>query len=79
LSYQVLEQWANLGIGAAVLPKSKLTSKADLSLAIIDKAGQPVAIEFEAVWSNRDPSAAHLANFAKHLREVVPKLIEGLV
>ena len=79
LSYQVLEQWANLGIGAAVLPKSKVTPKADLTLAIIDKAGHPVAVEFEAVWLNRDPSATHLVAFAKHLRQVVPTLADGLV
>lgn len=79
LSYQVLEQWANLGIGAAVLPKSKVTPNADYTLSVIDKAGQPATIEFEAVWLNLDMSATHLLAFAKHLRKVVPTLTGGLV
>jgi DNA-binding transcriptional LysR family regulator len=79
LSYQVLEQWANLGIGSAVLPKSKLTPKNDVALSITDKAGLPVTIEFAAAWLNRDPSATHLVAFSKHLRKVVPALVEGLV
>jgi LysR family transcriptional regulator, hydrogen peroxide-inducible genes activator len=79
LSYQVLEQWANLGIGAAVLPRSKVSPQADLALPIVAKAGRPAAIEFEAVWLNRDSGATHLAALAKHLRKVVPALISGLV
>lgn len=79
LSYQVLEQWANLGIGAAVLPKSKVTHGADHTFAIIDKAGRPAAIEFEAVWLNPDAGIAHLLAFARHLRKDVPALIDGLV
>lgn len=79
LSYQVLEQWANLGIGAAVLPKSKVTPKADYPLAIIDKSGRPAAIGFEAVWLDRHAGAPHVLAFARHLRKVVPALINGLV
>lgn len=79
LSYQVLEQWANLGIGAAVLPKSKVTPGADYTLAIIDKSGRPAAIEFEAFWQTPESGAAHLLAFARHLRKVVPALIAGLV
>lgn len=79
LSYQVLEQWAKLGIGSAVLPKSKVSPKADLAIPIIDKAGRPATIAFEAVWTDQDSTTPHLAAFAKHLRDVVPALIDGLV
>jgi len=78
LSYQVLEQWANLGIGAAVLPKSKVTPEADYTLSIIDKAGRLAAIEFEAIWLNPSAGTAHFLAFAKHLRRVVPTLLNGL-
>jgi LysR family transcriptional regulator, hydrogen peroxide-inducible genes activator len=78
LSYQVLEQWADLGIGSAVLPKSKVTSKADHALSITDKAGCPVTIEYEAVWLQGTAPAKHLAAFTKHLRKVVPTLVDGL-
>ena len=79
LSYQVLEQWADLGIGAAVLPKSKVTGKAEQTLSITDKKGRLVFIEFEAVWSPRDSTATHLSAFAAHLRRIVPSLVKGLV
>jgi len=78
LSYQVLEQWAQLGIGAAILPKSKLGAEAALSFEIIDKDGRVAAIEFEAAWASAEPSAAPLAGFAEHLRETVPALVAGL-
>lgn len=79
MSYQVLEQWASLGIGAAVLPKSKVTPGADYTLAITDKSGRPVVIEYEAVWLTPNDGANHLLTFARHLRKVVPALIDGLV
>jgi len=78
LSYQVLAQWAQLGIGAAILPKSKLGTEATLSFEIIAKDGHSAAIEFEAVWASRDPSATQIAAFAEHLRETVPALVSGL-
>jgi len=78
LSYQVLAQWAQLGIGAAILPKSKLGAEAALSFEIIDKNGRLAAIEFEAVWTSADPSKVHFAAFAEHLHEAVPALVAGL-
>jgi len=78
LSYQVLEQWAQLGIGAAILPKSKLSAEATRSFEIIDKDGRPAAIEFEAAWASADPDSTHLAAFAEHLRVTVPVLVRGL-
>jgi LysR family transcriptional regulator, hydrogen peroxide-inducible genes activator len=78
MSYQVLEQWAHLGVGAAVLPQSKLSAEGHCALPIVDKTGEAVFIAFEAVWSQIPPRAVHLLNFARHVREVVPKLITGM-
>ena len=49
LGYGVLEKWAHLGIGLAVLPASKV---ADLSRArrLIDSSGATVSINFCACW-----------------------------
>ncbi len=49
LGYSVLEKWALLGIGIALLPASKIT---DLSRArrLNDTAGSPVSISFCACW-----------------------------
>ena len=78
MSYQVLEEWAALGIGAAILPQSRLTAGHRMAYPIVDKAGQPVTIGFEAVWPRKDAQAPHLALFSQHLAKVVPRIIAGL-
>jgi LysR family transcriptional regulator, hydrogen peroxide-inducible genes activator len=79
MSYQVLEQWAGLGIGAAILPRSKLTSPPGAASRILDKTGREVRISFEAAWSRKSLPAEHLRAFALHLRAVVPSLVAGAV
>jgi DNA-binding transcriptional LysR family regulator len=51
LGYGVLEKWAQLGIGIAILPASKV---ADLSRArrLIDSSGATVSINFCACWKS---------------------------
>ncbi len=78
MSYQVLEEWAALGIGAAILPKSKVTSSKAHALAITDKAGDDIRISFEASWSRTGIQADHLQDFSKHLRQIVPEIVRGL-
>ena len=48
LSYQVLEEWAGLGFGAAILPESKLRSPS--ARVLTDAKGNPHTLEFEAVY-----------------------------
>lgn len=78
MSYQVLEQWAGLGIGAAIMPKSKLSAQAQCAMLIVDKAGQEVTLAFEAAWTRGSDDPAPLQAFAKHLRDVVPAIVRGL-
>ncbi|MFM1988507.1 MAG: hypothetical protein RJA99_1464 [Pseudomonadota bacterium] len=78
MSYQVLEEWAALGIGAAILPKSKVTSSAHASFPIADKSGRAVTIGFEAIWSRNGSQSSHLLEFTDHLRKVVPTIVAGL-
>jgi LysR family hydrogen peroxide-inducible transcriptional activator len=78
MSYKVLEEWAALGIGAAILPKSKVAAGGLAACPITDKSGREVSIRFEAVWSHAATRAAHLHEFAHHLRRVVPGLVGGL-
>jgi len=77
MSYQVLEEWAALGVGAAILPLSKIATTAHESFSITDKTGREVTIVFQAMWPRTDELAPHLDEFANHLRTVVPKLIAG--
>lgn len=78
MSYQVLEEWAALGIGAAILPKSKVTASGHASFPITDKANREVTIGFEATWSRAGAQSSHLLEFANHLRKVVPGIVAGL-
>lgn len=78
MSYQVLEQWAGLGVGAAILPRSKLSPQAKGALPILDKAGQAVTLDLEASWKRGADGAGALQAFARHLRDVVPAIVRGL-
>lgn len=78
MSYQVLEEWAALGIGAAILPKSKVVASGNASFPITGKSGREITIGFEAVWSCTGTRSMHLQEFANHLRKVVPGIISGL-
>jgi DNA-binding transcriptional LysR family regulator len=78
MSYRVLQDWAALGIGAAILPKSKITSGEREVSPIIDKSGAAVTIGFEASWTRVGTMPAHLIDFSQHLRKVVPGIVSGL-
>ncbi len=51
-SYRVLEQWTALGLGAALIPRSKLSSPGVPHRPLTDE-GHQVRISFEAVWEPR--------------------------
>jgi LysR family transcriptional regulator, hydrogen peroxide-inducible genes activator len=79
MSYQVLQQWASLGIGAAILPKSRLTSSSQTAYSIKDKSGQAINIQFQAIWLRSSSKETHLRDFVDHLRKIVPTIVDGLV
>jgi DNA-binding transcriptional LysR family regulator len=78
LSYHVLEDWAALKVGAAILPESKVTDKKGSARTIQGKGGEVVRISFEAVWPQERVQAAHLKFFENHLRKTVPGVLKGL-
>ncbi|RCG20402.1 LysR family transcriptional regulator [Streptomyces reniochalinae] len=49
-SYRVLEEWAGLGLGSAMLPQSRLTSPTVPRRSLLNE-GREVQISFEAVWT----------------------------
>ena len=77
MSYQVLSEWAALGIGAAILPKSKITDSRQSVFTIIDKVDVEVTIDFEATWIHKGLKTPYLNIFAEHLRTVVPRIVAG--
>ena len=67
LSYQVLEEWAALGLGAAIVPKSKLLPSERKVYMLTDKKAAELALEFEAVWLNKPQRPDYLQQFAEFL------------
>lgn len=65
-SYRVLEEWAQLGLGWALVPRSTLSSPAVPHRPLTD-GGRAVTIAFEAVWRAGSPLAADLARLADGL------------
>jgi hypothetical protein len=67
LSYQVLEEWAALGLGAAILPKSKLQSSERKTYVLTNKKGKELTLDFEAVWLNMPQRPVHLQQLTDFL------------
>lgn len=66
MTYRVLEDWARLGLGAALLPKSKL---AEVSAACrpLTAGGHDVEISYEVVWCATADDATDLESVAATL------------
>jgi DNA-binding transcriptional LysR family regulator len=78
LSYQVLQDWAELGIGAAILPMSKISSEnVDKARPVLLYSGKPATIQQEAIWKKNASYAPHVAELHHHFRNIVPELIQG--
>lgn len=67
VNYQVLEEWARVGVGSAILPRSKLSS-ADIGHPLVLGNGHPALIRFEAVWSPVTTRAPHLQALVQHFK-----------
>ena len=77
-SYRVLEEWASLGLGSAMLPASKLTSPNAPHRALVER-GRPVEIAFEAAWSAESPLATDLAGLVDGLADgLADRVADGL-
>ena len=79
LGYEVLLEWAELGIGSAILPSSKVSRVyADKSHALILENDKPAEVEFVVIWQNNTPAPTHIKEFHKHLLNNGKQLIDGL-
>ncbi|PIB00366.1 MULTISPECIES: LysR family transcriptional regulator [Streptomyces] len=58
-SFRAVDEWAAIGLGAALLPRSKVTHE-HASCRPLLRAGTPVEIAYEAVWDCDTPLGADL-------------------
>lgn len=63
LSYQVLEEWAILGLGSAILPKSKLQKTKHKAYAITDKEGNNILITMVVHVPNKTKTIDYINDF----------------
>lgn len=73
LSYHVLQEWSQLGIGAAILPESRIAGNA-YAYPVIVSNRRPVMISYEAVWDQRASSTTQIKAFARYLKTAVAAL-----
>ncbi len=67
VSYQVLEEWARLGVGSAILPLSKLSAPG-LGRAVVLGNGRLATIRYEAEYAHSANRAPHLEALTEHLK-----------
>ncbi len=78
LSYEVMQEWADIGIGATILPGTKISPQfKDRALRLMIKEDRPAIVRFEARWMKGTAYPRHVAEIHKYFRQTVPKLIEG--
>lgn len=76
VSYSVLEEWADLGIGAAILPTSRISHAGHEYPRVLDRS-KPVEIQYSAIWVQGPVRPEHLQAFVRYVKDVVPKLLRG--
>lgn len=76
LSYGVLQDWAALGIGAAILPESKISPNVTNSLLLADAQGHPVMISYQVSW--RSGNVIEIEAFANDLVRTAPAILAGV-
>lgn len=78
LSYSVLQEWAELGIGSAILPRSKLANLRDRQPIIRAVDGSPLQIRYQSIWRSTPEPTTEVTHLALYLRDVAPALVGGL-
>lgn len=77
LSYKVLEEWAELGIGSAILPHSKISPQT-CTHPLLMRGGKAAMFTYETVWNMDIPLAHHIEEILSYFKDVAPKLIDEL-
>jgi DNA-binding transcriptional LysR family regulator len=75
LSYGVVEEWADLGLGAGVLPRSKVSGRASAAVPLRLKDGRPAMIQTHATWT----AGGIDRKFLTWLRSRTSAIVAGMV
>jgi len=78
MSYRVLEEWAHLGIGAAILPRSKISAEAGAEILIRKGQDHRVTIGYQVCWRKSADMSSAIKALGAYLKDVAPAIISGL-
>ncbi len=78
MCYSVLQEWAELGIGSAILLQSKLTNRVDGLPRLRATDESSVRIRYQSLWRGVPDPGADVTALAVDLRDVAPSLVGGL-
>jgi len=79
LSYQMLQDWTEVGIGAALLPLSKISpANRDRAQLLLLESGEPARVVYEAFWKRNADYPSHIRGLHDYFRNTVPQLVRGL-
>lgn len=76
-SHAMLVEWAELGLGGALVPSGRLPDRGLAHPVVLDGTGSPALLRLEAAWRRDSLFRPHLASFVDHLRVVVPRALVG--
>lgn len=77
ISYQVIADWAGLGIGAGLLPDAHI-AKTEASVPVRRGDGTDACFRFDWHWSQNGAGGNHIAQFRDHIHRIVPALVSGM-
>lgn len=78
-SYAVVEDWASLGIGAAILPRSKVSASNPNVRPLLLTSGKAAVIVCEAVWNPNVVGIEHVRALIEHMKTFARGTVEACV
>ena len=76
MTHASLRDWAELGLGGAILPYSKLMPTPE-AFPRVEVDGTPQRIEFQAVWAKASEATDHLQRFFKQIPQAAAALVQS--
>lgn len=77
LSYKVMEDWADLGVAAAILPESRVSPAYRAGRQLCDSNG-PLSIRYEMIWNRRMTRPKHVQEFLSYFNTTAKGIAGGL-
>jgi len=74
----VLQDWASLGIGSVILPKSKVKNEEASVHDLVNNDKSPIKVPFEIVWRSDQTQTHYVNEFITFMLTVSPKIITGV-